>query len=195
LQSLQDWLMDLKPPKYPSNRFPINAKLAATGHTIYARDCADCHAFGGSRTGKVIPVSEVGTDGHRVKIWTKEAADAYNAYASKYPWGFSHFRSTDGYASVPLDAIWARAPYLHNGSVPSLRDLLETPDRRPKIFYRGYDVFDPTKVGFVAGGPEAQRVGFRYDTSVVANSNEGHLWGTQLSSSDKDALVEYMKTL
>jgi len=197
LDRLQNWLMDLKPPKYPSDRFPINATLAASGRAIFDRDCAACHAFGGARTGTVIPVSEenLGTDPHRVQMWTKEAADAYNAYAKSYPWGFSHFRSTNGYVAVPLDAIWTRGPYLHNGSVPTLRDLLEPPAGRPKVFYRGYDLFDPQNVGYVTRGPEAARVGFRYDVSEAGNSNQGHLWGTTLPARDKDALIEYMKTL
>ena len=96
---------------------------------------------------------------------------------------------------MPLDAIWTRGPYLHNGSVPTLHDLLEPVENRPKVFYRGYNVIDPVKVGFVFDGDEAKRVGFRYDTSVRGNGNQGHLWGTTLPAKDKDALVEYMKTL
>ena len=53
-----------------------------------------------------------------------------------------------GYVSLPLDGIWLRAPYLHNGSVPTLRDLLNPPNERPQSFHRGYDVFDAIKVGF-----------------------------------------------
>jgi hypothetical protein len=195
LQVLQDWLMDLKPPKYPSDRFPINSQLASAGEAVFTRECASCHAFGGARTGQVMPAAEVGTDPHRVAIWTKEAADAYNQYASKYPWKFDNFRSTGGYVCVPLDAIWTRGPYLHNGSVPTLRDLLEPVENRPKLFYRGYNVFEPKGVGFVSQGEDAERIGFRYDISVAGNSNQGHLWGTQLPAKDKDALVEYMKTL
>ena len=187
--------MDLKPPKYPSDRFATNAALAATGRGIFERECAVCHAFGGAKTGQVIPVSDVGTDPHRVQMWTKEAAAAYNAYAKNYPWGFSHFRSTDGYVAVPLDAIWTRGPYLHNGSVPTLRDLLQPPANRPTAFYRGYDLFDPQNVGYVTHGPEAERFGFRYDVAEPGNSNQGHLWGTALPARDKDALIEYMKTL
>ena len=48
-----------------------------------------------------------------------------------------------------LDGIWARAPYLHNGSVPNLRELLEPPPKRTKLFYRGYDAYDPDNVGFI----------------------------------------------
>ena len=50
------------------------------------------------------------------------------------PWKFSHFRKTDGYANMPLDGVWLRAPYLHNGSVPTLRALL-FPDERPRTFF------------------------------------------------------------
>src|SRR3954453_7150303 len=194
LQKLQDWLCDLKPPRYPADRFPVDTRLAGQGQQLFARDCAGCHAFGGKRTGQVISASETGPDAHRVAIWTKEAASRYNSYAEGYEWKFNHFRSTDGYQSVPLDGIWIRGPYLHNGSVPTLRDLLEPVENRPKVFYRGYNVLDPKKVGFIATGAEAERVGWRYDTSVVANSNAGHLWGTNLAPSEKDALVEYMKT-
>ena len=68
---------------------------------------------------------------------------AYNAYGAGHAWKFSGFRTTGGYVSVPLEGLWLRAPYLHNGSVPSLVDLLEKTDRRPKVFRRGYDVYDP----------------------------------------------------
>jgi hypothetical protein len=113
-----------------------------------------------------------------------------------YPWRFSHFRKTNGYANMPLDGIWLRAPYLHNGSVPTLRDLLEPPDKRPKEFYRGYDVFDQQKVGFVSNVAEENGRGFfRYDTTQPGNNNGGHTYGTDLSAEDKDALVEYMKKL
>jgi hypothetical protein len=100
-----------------------------------------------------------------------------------------------GYIAAFLDGIWLRAPYLHNGSVPSLRDLLSPVAERPKLFYRGYDVYDPVKVGFVTEGEEAERVGTRYDVSERASGNQGHEYGTDLSAKEKDALIEYLKTL
>ena len=66
-----------------------------------------------------------------------------------------------GYCSPPLDGLWMRAPYLHNGSVPTLRDLLTIPVARPSVFWRGYDVYDYQNVGFVSQGAEAEREGFR----------------------------------
>jgi len=192
LQRVEDYITELSPPKYP---FAVDEKLAAKGSQIFANTCASCHAFGGERTGTVIPVDEVGTDRHRLDMWTQQAADTYNHFGDGYPWDFSQLRKTNGYVAVGLDGLWLRAPYLHNGSVPSLQDMLEKPENRPKTFYRGYDVYDPQKVGFVSEGQEAERVGFKYDTAVTANSNQGHTYGTDLSGNDKKALVEYLKTL
>jgi hypothetical protein len=191
LKRLQAWLMELQPPKFP---FPINQELAARGSAVYAQQCASCHAVGQAKTGQVIPIDEVGTDRHRLDEWTQGSVDAYNSGSDGYTFNTSHFRKTNGYASPPLDGIWLRAPYLHNGSVPSLFDLLEPPDRRPKLFWRGADLYDPERVGFVSSGPQAEGHGFRFDTSVPGNSNQGHLWGIELSPDEKKALVEFLKT-
>jgi len=113
-----------------------------------------------------------------------------------YPARFQHFRKTEGYANQPLDGLWLRAPYLHNGSVPTLRGLLERQPMRPKVFYIGYDVYDFDDVGFVTSGPEAEKYGWRLDTSVPGNDNGGHEgreYGTELSPDDKNALIEYLK--
>jgi hypothetical protein len=99
---------------------------------------------------------------------------------------------------MPLDGLWLRAPYLHNGSVPNLRELLEPSAKRSKVFYRGDDVYDPANVGFESNVPERDgRKFFRYDTSVRGNGNQGHEgkeYGTELSPADKNALLEYLKT-
>jgi len=107
-----------------------------------------------------------------------------------------------GYVSPSLDGIWLRAPYLHNGSVPTLRDLLNPPNERPQSFHRGYDVFDPVKVGFKeppprATGPngELTQPYFLFDTREKGNGNQGHTYGTQLSNEDKEKLLEYLKML
>ena len=100
-----------------------------------------------------------------------------------------------GYVAAFLDGIWLKAPYLHNGSVPTLHDLLEPVARRPPVFWRGYDVYDQKKVGFVSDGEAAQRVGTRLDTQTRGGGNQGHEFGTQLSATEKEALLEYLKTL
>lgn len=192
LGRLEKWLSDLPAPRYP---LAIDAPLAAQGQPVFAQHCGSCHAQGGERTGTVIPVGDVGTDRQRLDMWTPESAVAFNAFADGYQWDFTAFRKTDGYVAVPLDGIWLRAPYLHNGSVATLQDLLEPPASRQKIFYRGYDLYDPARVGFVSDGPIAERVGTRYDTSQPGNGNGGHLYGTTLTPAEKRALLEFLKTL
>ncbi|HBE17890.1 MAG TPA: hypothetical protein DEG17_12200 [Cyanobacteria bacterium UBA11149] len=192
LKRVEDFIMELPPPKYP---FAINPELAAIGSKIFDNNCATCHAFGREKTGTVIPIEEIATDRHRLDMWTQAAADSYNQYAEDYEWDFDYLRKTNGYVAVSLDGLWARAPYLHNGSIPTLKDLLEKPENRPQVFYRGYDVYDREKVGFVSEGVEAQKIGFQYDTSLIANGNQGHIYGTDLAAEDKEALIEYLKTL
>jgi hypothetical protein len=191
LARLEDWVGDLKPPPYP---FAIDQALATQGEPIFRARCAECHAFGGDKTGEPIPLSWVGTDRHRFDSWTTEARDAFNGL-DDYDWHYSHFRKTSGYMAQALDGVWARAPYLHNGSVPNLSDLLRAPADRPKTFRVGYDVYDPARVGFVADGPEADAAGRLFDTAQPGNGNAGHLYGTDLPDADKRALLEYLKTL
>jgi hypothetical protein len=192
LGRLEQWFRDVPSPRYP---LAIDAPLAAQGEPLFTQHCASCHAAGGARTNAVIPIAELGTDAHRLNMWTPESATAFNAFADGYAWDFTGFRKTDGYVAVPLDGVWLRAPYLHNGSVANLHDLLEPPANRQKIFYRGYDLFDPTRVGFVSDGPAAQQSGTRYDTGQPGNGNGGHLYGTTLTAPEKLALIEFLKTL
>ncbi len=189
---LGQWLRELKAPAFP---FPIDRALADRGAAAFAVECARCHAPDGPRMGQVIPVTEVGTDRHRVDTWTSESAAAFNALAKGAPWQFKSFRKTDGYVAMPLIGTWLNAPYLHNGAVPTIADLLEPPDRRPQRFYRAYDVYDPARAGFVAHGPEAEREGEVFDTTLKGNSSGGHTYGTTLAPDVKTALIEYLKTL
>jgi mono/diheme cytochrome c family protein len=191
-----DWLVqylsEKQAPRFP---FPIKEDLAKAGKAVFDSNCATCHAS--ARTGTRVPVDEVGTDRERLKSWSKQAAIESNKVVRNF--GIERKglveNEPSGYIAAFLDGIWLRAPYLHNGSVPTLRDLLNPVAERPKIFYRGYDVYDPVKVGFVTEGPEAQRVGTKYDVSERSSGNQGHEYGVQLPAAEKDALIEYLKTL
>ena len=97
------------------------------------------------------------------------------------------------YAARPLHGIWAAAPYLHNGSVPTLYDLLLPPEQRPKTFALGERDYDPVKLGFVVG-PACDQQDCGIDTTRIGDGNGGHLWGTELSEPDRMALLEYLKT-
>lgn len=189
---LHAYLSELPPPKYP---FPIDDNKAATGRTVFVAECARCHAS--ELTGRPLPIAEVGTDRGRLDSWNKGAAIKANQVVKEMGLERRGLVEEDlqGYVVPFLDGIWLKAPYLHNGSVPTLRDLLEPATQRPKVFWRGYDVYDPIKVGFVTDTPEAQRFGTRLDTGSRAGGNQGHEFGSQLSGADKAALLEYLKTL
>jgi mono/diheme cytochrome c family protein len=192
MRELEGWLSTLAPPPYP---YPVNQPLAATGKRMYAEHCAECHEPGQARAGKVIPIEEIATDRERLDTWTQAGADAANAKVKSMGIDRIPMVKTNGYVSAPLDGLWLRAPYLHNGSVPNLHDLLEPQAKRTQVFYRGYDVYDPKNVGFISQGEAAQREGWRFDTAVRGNGNQGHRYGTDLSAFKKAALLEYLKTL
>ena len=104
------------------------------------------------------------------------------------------------YKARPLQGIWATAPYLHNGSVPTLYDMLLPPAQRPATFFVGSRQFDPGKVGFVTA--KSDENSFEFDTVDTAgepidgNSNAGHDYGNaSFSDADRMALIAYMKTL
>jgi hypothetical protein len=196
VERIEEWLLDLEPPPYP---YEIDADLAASGKAQYDKLCANCHGkdgrnFEGEAVGKIVPIDAIGTDRRRLDSFTSALAANQNTLYAGYPWRFSRFKKTNGYANMPLDGIWLRGPYLHNGSVPTLRDLLEAPQNRPAVFYRGYDVIDREKLGFISNvAEEGGKKYFRLDTAIAGNGNGGHLYGIDLGPAEKDALVEYMK--
>jgi hypothetical protein len=99
------------------------------------------------------------------------------------------------YKARPLEGVWATAPYLHNGSVPTLYDLLQPPEKRPVTFAVGSPTYDPRKVGYESD-PKAGGGAFVFDTRIDGNSNKGHVYGVAgLTETQRLELVEYLKTL
>ena len=185
IQSQSNWLLDLPPPKFPGQ---LDPSLVAKGAAIYQRTgCASCHETTGNM-GQVTDLAIVKTDPQRVLLFSPTMVHYFQQVGAAYSWRFSHYRSTHGYANMPLDGVWMRAPYLHNGSVPTLASLLSRAKDRPRRFYRGCDTLDPLPVGFGCTS------GFVFDTTLVGNDNGGHEFGVDLSSTDQTALIEYLKS-
>lgn len=184
-----DYLYQLRPSPFP---FAIDSTLAEAGEHIYAEHCVSCHAFDGEQVGQVTPQTEVGTDPAFLSMWSETFVDALKAIDSP-PFHFPSLRVTRGYLNVPLDGVWLRAPYLHNGSAPSLRALLSPPAQRPVVFYRGSRIYNPDEMGFFYSAASA--ASSRYDTRLSGNANTGHEYGVDLSTAEKDALIEFLKTL
>jgi mono/diheme cytochrome c family protein len=193
---IERYLRALPPPPSPHR---VDAAAAGRGKTLFAAHCGACHGETGARTLTVIPPDEIGTDPQRNTMWTEAATRTYTNYRSgKYDWDFTSFRNVEGYVAEPLYGLWLNGPYLHNGSVPTLRDLLTGPDERPRAFVRGLDLVDGANGGFVS--PPCDPVtplaeGFCYDTRLIGNSNAGHLYGTGLSAAEKADLIAYLLTL
>jgi hypothetical protein len=109
-----------------------------------------------------------------------------------------------GYKARSLNGIWATAPYLHNGSVPTLADLLSEQrvggfwissnryDHKNKVFFPGSNKFDPKNVGLAT---EQSDGAFWFDTTKPGNRNTGHPFGTNLQPQEKLSLIEFLKTL
>ncbi len=97
------------------------------------------------------------------------------------------------YKARPLNGIWAAAPYLHNGSVPNLEQLLTPPSLRDKQFYVGSRTLDHKKVGLSTDKDPLRS--FLFDASKAGNLNTGHDYGTTLNPDEKRDLIEFLKTL
>ncbi|TMP22871.1 hypothetical protein CWB99_23730 [Pseudoalteromonas rubra] len=100
------------------------------------------------------------------------------------------------YKGRPLNGIWATAPYLHNGSVPNLYELMKKPEERVTEFWVGSREFDPVNVGYVTTqGLNKFRVKASNGQIMPGNSNLGHSYGTEFSDEEKWQIIEFMKTL
>lgn len=205
-RDIEAWILSLEAPKYP---FPIDAKLAAAGKEIFNKNCAECHGrYDGAGAAnewpeRIVPLAEIGTDPVRLQALTvegrKKYGDSWFARGSQT----SIVADPGGYVAPPLDGVWASAPYLHNGSVPTLWDLMH-PASRPVVWKRTPDGYDSEKVGLevtrleeVPKGDRADaRIARRYfDTRLPSKSAVGHTFPDALSEAEKQAVVEYLKTL
>jgi mono/diheme cytochrome c family protein len=187
IERVAAWSMSAPAPRFPA---AINADAAARGRDVYKQQrCGECHDADGMRYGRSTPLAEIGTDPERFQLFTQELLDAFGTVGAGRPWQFRHYKKSEGYANIALDGIWARAPYLHNGSIPTLYALLLPAAERPKEFQRGCDRFDAELVGFVC------QDGFRFDTTLPGNRNVGHEYGTALPEHERSDLLEYLKTL
>jgi mono/diheme cytochrome c family protein len=183
------YIRSIEPPKFPGK---TDAKLVAAGETVFNANCAKCHGtYGKNETypNLLIDAKVVGTDPElATKSWVNDAAAKWWA-DSEYGNG-SRYELHPGYVPPPLDGIWATAPFLHNGSVPTLEALLDS-SKRPSVWSSAFgdDEFDLDAVGWKTGTGDA------YDTTKPGGSNAGHLYGDALADDERRAVLEYLKTL
>lgn len=191
------WLEALEPPVYPR---AVDPKLVAQGRNVFETHCKKCHGtYGETETypNKLIPMHEIGTDpAYAAYSIQSRLVEWYNG--SWYGQSAPKARLVDyyGYIAPPLDGIWATAPYLHNGSVPTLAALLDS-RQRPTYWTRDVDnpSYDHERVGWVYDEAENGRGKATYDTTLPGAGNQGHTYGDLLSDDERTAVLAYLKTL
>jgi hypothetical protein len=196
------YLESLTSPPYP---YSIDHTLADQGSDVFAQHCATCHGtYGpdGKYPEKLVPIDEVGTDRVRLDALLPKQRKAYgNSWFTQY--GREPIvANPNGYVAPPLDGIWATAPYFHNGSVPTLWDVLH-PDERPVVWMRNEDGYDAEKLGLevkrlreLPGDVASPAVRRRYfNTREFSKSAAGHDFANALDEPERRALLEYLKTL
>ncbi len=193
------YINSLQPPAYPES---INTELADLGEIIFDAKCSACHGTYGvdeSYPNLLVKLSEVGTDpvlssGNYTDV---VFSDWYNnSWFSRFP-SAAQFLPGDGYIAPPLDGIWATAPYLHNGSVPTLAALLESSER-PEFWERDFENsldYDFEKVGWPYEIRDDASAENTFDTNLTGMGNQGHFYGDGLTVEERLQLIEYLKTL
>ncbi|MCB9741195.1 MAG: c-type cytochrome [Alphaproteobacteria bacterium] len=194
----------VQPPAWPFAE--PDARMARKGERLFEQRCADCHGtYGEDETypNLVVPVGVVGTDAaaaDQLDLWLMGWDLSFKdiPFGEGVTWG-----PEEGYVAPPLDGIWATAPYLHNGSVPTLEQLLDS-TQRPEVWarveYEGED-YDRERVGLaheVLDAPEdAEDPLLVYDTlrPEPGFTNVGHTFGDSLTPEERAAVIEYLKTL
>ncbi len=192
------FLAGTESPKFPGK---IDDAAAGRGAVVYAR-CAECHGEYVERNGRLVlrsfpnrlsPVAEIGTDPARLDAVDERVVDAVD----RSPLGkLIEARQTRGYVAPSLAGLWATAPYLHNGSVPTLAALM-SPQTRPARFAVGGHMLDFAQVGIAyADGYRPWSTPRTFDTALPGNSNRGHEKEFDgLTDADKGDLIEFLKQL
>ena len=202
MKDILAYLYSIEPPKYP---FDINSSLASAGETIFNNKCSSCHGTYGvneSYPNLLFPLELINTDSAMANFYTSD--ETFSNYFLNW-FGSGWFSSGSnaleivpekGYIAPPLDGIWATAPYFHNGSVPTLEDVLNS-SSRPVYWSRTFTSTDynQQKVGWNYTVEYAKLNKNTYDTTLFAHGNGGHAFGDSLSAEDRKALLEYLKTL
>jgi hypothetical protein len=198
------YLKSLKAPRYP---FAVERARAERGEGVFRERCVKCHGTygaGGSYPNRIIELGAIGTDPARAKGLSDRLVAHYNAtwFGAELPAD----ETMVGYQAPPLDGLWATAPYLHNGSVPTLSALLNS-KARPARYLRprstDFCFYDQENVGWkvepVTEPPAASlplhEARWYFDTARYGLSNAGHTYGDSLTEDERRDLIEYLKTL
>ncbi|HEY6877346.1 MAG TPA: hypothetical protein VI299_04970 [Polyangiales bacterium] len=186
----------------------IDKALAAKGEQVFLQSCAFCHGTYSENDedetypNALVDIAEVGTDPKlATNHWIYPVESWYSkSWYAKQNLG-AHIVKTNGFVAPALDGVFITAPYLHNGSVPTLEQLLD-PSKRLDVWTtnNNADDYDWEALGWKDKPLDLdiwtldQNFGI-YNTSEPGNSNKGHTYGAALSPEERRQVLEYLKTL
>lgn len=189
------YIMTLEAPAYTKS---VNEEMASQGEAIFQTNCSACHGTYG--TDPTYPNLLVDNDFVQTDASLLEANFGYGAFVDWYNGSWfgqepnaAFLDPGDGYVAPPLDGIWASAPYLHNGSVPTLELLLNS-ELRPTYWKKTGD-YDYNSVGHAFTEETSKIDAFTYDTTLRGYGNGGHTFGDRLTQEERMAVIEYLKTI
>ncbi len=196
VQIVSPILKNYKTPEYPGT---IDGEAASRGMDVYNHKCMQCHGeykWDGGKKSKLVtfpnalvPQSEMNSDPQR---WMAMNPTLINNLENSVWRDLVQINQNRGYIAPILEGLWASAPYMHNGSVPTLWNFLR-PESRPAKFIVGNQNLDLEKVGSKGVQNSGSEI---YDTSLSGRSNQGHEREFErISESEKDDLLEFLKTL
>jgi mono/diheme cytochrome c family protein len=192
------YINTLQPPPYPH---AVNEPLAEEGKAIFIDKCSKCHGKYGDQSeypNLLIPASIIKTDSLLYKSNYQHPQFVKWFNKSWFATGDHPARLApyEGYIAPPLDGVWATAPYLHNGSVPTIEGVLNS-KARPKYWSRNYNqpVYDFEKVGWQYQAETQPGNTTVYNTDLPGYGNYGHYFGDKLSDQQRKAVIEYLKKL
>ncbi|OQP57526.1 c-type cytochrome [Niastella populi] len=198
MPDLLAYIYSLEPPKYPG---AVNTELAKEGEKIFNKKCSSCHGTYGANEkypNLLIPEAVIQTDSllYKSNYSSPQFVNWFNQSwftSGDHPARLEPF---EGYIAPPLDGIWVTAPFLHNGSVPTLEALLNS-DLRPRYWSRDFDnpEYDYEKLGWKYAKEEKPGSKHIYNTDAPGYGNYGHTFGDKLTEKERKAVIEYMKTL
>ena len=198
---IYEFISELRPPKYP---LPIDKTKSHLGEQVFSKHCASCHGTYGESSSYPelrIAIDDIGTDRVRLDALSPKHRENYGRSWFANLGDQNTLAIVDGYVAPPLDGIWASAPYLHNGSVPTLWHMLH-PEGRPAIWRRTELNLDIEKMGLRFESLDAipKRIKpaerrWYFDTTRPGKSNTGHDYPSALSEAERIDLLEYLKTL
>lgn len=184
--------------KIPDSLGSIKDAVVSQNTPYHRTKCHGTYGVDETYPNVLIPASYVGTDpllaqsnfdGNEFLNWFNNSWFAVGSNAGMLSPSYT-------YIAPPLDGVWATAPYLHNGSVPTLQDLLNS-SQRPTYWKRSFNTndYDFDRVGWTYTSEAGAFDNETYNTTLPGYGNSGHVFGDVLNEEEVTSLIEYLKTL